>query len=207
MVQYERQREVGSISERRWIRFGGLAAVLGGIVAVANALTLFAGLQPEAGSIGDQLAAIMAALIAVGLVAFYAGERGWFGRLAYLGMALLAIGLVPMALGSAAIGWVPSAGETFFVAYLLGLLVALLGAIVLGIAMLRSDAVPRAAAWLLIAALPVGLPATIGYTLATMGVIDHVWVGPELLFGLAWVVIGYSLWNRRTAPVVEEAAE
>lgn len=71
-------------------------------------------------------------------------------------------------LGSAAIGWVPSAGESFFVAYLLGLLVALLGAIVLGIAMLRSDAAPRAAAWLLIAALPVGLPATIGYALATM---------------------------------------
>lgn len=47
-------------------------------------------------------------------------------------MALLAIGLVPMALGSAAIGWVPSADESFFVAYLLGLLVALLGAIVLG---------------------------------------------------------------------------
>lgn len=66
---------------------------------------------------------------------------------------------------------------------------------------------PRAAAWLLIATLPVGLPATIGYTLATMGVINHMWVGPELLFGLAWVVIGYSLWNRQTAPVVEEASE
>ncbi|WP_336344341.1 hypothetical protein [Halalkalicoccus ordinarius] len=171
-----------------------------------NALILFAGLQPESGSIGDQLAAIMAALIAVGLVAFYASERGWFGRLAHLGMALVAIGLVPMVVGSAAIGWVPSSGESFFIAYLLGLLVALLGAIVLGIAMLRSDAAPRAAAWLLIVALPVGLPATIGYTLVTMGVVDHAWVGPELLFGLAWVVIGYSLWNRRATLGVEEAS-
>lgn len=206
MAQYEQQRKVGSIPEGRWIRFGGLAAVLGGAVAVANALTLFAGLQPEGSSIGDQLAAIMAALIAVGLVAFYASERSWFGRLAYLGMALVAIGLVPMVVGSAAIGWVPSSGESFFIAYLLGLLVALLGAIVLGIAVLRSDAALRTAAWLLIAALPVGLPATIGYTLVMMGVIDHVWVGPELLFGLAWVVIGYSLWNRRTPSLAEEAS-
>lgn len=169
---------------------------------------MFAGLHPERGYLGDQLAAIAAILIIVGLIAFYTSERSWFGRLAYVGIALVAIGLVPMAIGSTAIGWVQSAGELFFIGYLLGLLIALLGAIILGTAMLRSGASPRLAAWLLIAALPVGLPMTIGYFLITLGVIDHIWIGPELLFGLAWVVLGYHLWNRQTdAFVTEEVSQ
>ena len=54
--------------------------------------------------------------------------------------------------------------ESAFLAFLLGLLVAMLGALVFGVAILRTDVetIPRTGAWLLVAALPIGLPFVIG---------------------------------------------
>jgi hypothetical protein len=60
---------------------------------------------------------------------------------------------------------------------------------------LRSDAAtaPRLGAWLLVAALPVGLPFAIVFTTYVMGEGADPWAGPFLLFGLAWVVFGRYL--------------
>ena len=61
--------------------------------------------------------------------------------------------------------------------------------------MLRSDAatVLRLGAWLLVAALPVGLPFAIGFTQYVMGELAEPWAGPMLLSGLAPIVCGFSL--------------
>lgn len=66
--------------------------------------------------------------------------------------------------------------------------------------MLRSDAstVPRLGAWLLVAALPVGVPFAIAFTTYVMGEGADPWAGPMLLYGLAWLVFGHYLWSRRT---------
>lgn len=90
--------------------------------------------------------------------------------------------------------------EIVFFAFLLGLLVAMIGAFVFGVATLRSDeaTVPRLGAWLLVAALPVGLPFTIVFTGYVMGEFADPWGGPMLLYGLAWLVFGNYLRTYRS---------
>ena len=93
----------------------------------------------------------------------------------------------------------------FFLGFLVGLLVTMLGAIGYGIALLRADASPTAAAWLLIAALPVGLPLTIAFTTYVMGEGADPWGGPMVFYGLAWIVFGRYLWERHTKETAAEA--
>lgn len=75
----------------------------------------------------------------------------------------------------------------------------MIGALAFGVVMLRSEAptVPRTGAWLLVAALPVGLPFAIGFTTYVMGQGADPWGGPMLLYGLAWIVFGRYLWTQR----------
>lgn len=197
MTQDE-QQDVGSSTRKGWTRFGALSGILGGTLAVIGNLGWFAQLYPANSSLPDQIWSVAVVLLGIGIVAFYAGERKRFGRLAKIGMGLVVLGFIPMVVSSVASAWVPTAGDLTFIAYLLALLVALIGGIVLGIGMLRTDVGSRLAGWLLIAALPIGLPVTIGYFLAVIGEIDHPWIGPEILFALAWIVICSRLWTRRT---------
>jgi hypothetical protein len=69
----------------------------------------------------------------------------------------------------------------------------MLGAIGFGVAMLRADIAPRPAAWLLIVALPIGVPLTIVFTTYVMGEGADPWGGPMVFYGLAWIVLGYHL--------------
>ena len=69
-----------------------------------------------------------------------------------------------------------------FAIELLGLLLILIGSVVLGVAYLRANALPRLVPWMLIAAGPGGLVFTF-----------HVPSGTMLLFCCAWVVLGYLL--------------
>lgn len=97
-----------------------------------------------------------------------------------------------------------------FIPTLLGWLVAFLGALVFGVAILRSDVAttPRFGAWLLVAALPVGLPFAIAFTTYVMGEGADPWAGSFLLYGLAWVVFGRYLRsaNRRGLPRLRSRA-
>ncbi|WP_254547313.1 hypothetical protein [Halomarina pelagica] len=133
-------------------------------------------------------------LIALGLPALYASERHWFGRLATVGFWIMAVGWIVAAIGLPVATYGPGIA---FLATILGWLVAMLGALVFGVAILRTTAAttPRLGAWLLVAALPVGLPLAIGFTTYVMGEGADPWAGPLLFYGLAWIVFGRYLWT------------
>lgn len=110
-------------------------------------------------------------LRSLALPALYIAERSRFGRLAESGYGLMSLGWVVATVGITPTSVTMPLSETGFLAFLLGLLVAMLGALLFGAAILRSDAatVPRLSAYFLIAALPVGVPFAIGFTTYVMG--------------------------------------
>ena len=77
-----------------------------------------------------------------------------------------------------------------FAVTLLGLLLLLIASVLLGAAALRSTALPRWSAWVLMIASPLGV------VLSFWGV-KHIPSAPMLPLGIAWGLAGYSLWNQR----------
>jgi hypothetical protein len=121
-------------------------------------------------------------------------------RIAALGMLLLVLALP--ALYASERGWFGRLAPFGFWSMAVGWTVA-------AVAALRSDAatVPRLGAWLLVAAIPVGLPLTIGFTLYVMGELAEPWAGPLLLYAVVWIVFGRFLWDRRAeTPATEVTA-
>ncbi len=68
-----------------------------------------------------------------------------------------------------------------------------MGAIFLGIALWRTQAVPRAAALLLIITLPVGLPGTI--MIQSIGLVSIAGLAMTVPYGAAWMIVGNQLWS------------
>lgn len=185
------------------IRRAGLAAILGGAIFVTN-LLLYEGLGLAEVTASSSLAATLnngSLLVAWGLLLWglfglraYGGKGQ--GRLWTAGIALMGIGLA-----LATIGFVP---ETFAplvglmgLATLGGLTIGIgvltfipVGAVVLGAALLRTDAISRLGAVLLIAAGPSILAAMLFGGAVPPIVGGLLFAGP---LGAAWIVIGYGL--------------
>lgn len=194
MVQYRQTRTVGVINDR-WMRISTMSALIGGGLMALLGIALLSTLRDAAPAIVDPLGAIAMILLALGLPALYFSERHWFGPLAKVGFGLMAGGWIVAAVAMPVAIYGP---EVMFFGYLLGLLIAMTGAFVFGVSMLRSDdlAIPRLGAWLLVAALPVGLPFTIAFISYVMDGATP-WGGPSLLYGLAWIVFANYLRTHR----------
>ncbi|KTG08151.1 hypothetical protein AUR64_00820 [Haloprofundus marisrubri] len=202
MNQYEDTRRVGDDSSRRWIRMSGIAASVAGVIFAAVGAALLTLLNPAEFEVVGPFGIVASIVLAAALVPLYASERQWFGRLAKAGFGLLAVGSAVAAVAlPIADYWIGIA----FLAYLAGLLVLFVGAIVYGVAMLRADAPPRTAAWLLIAALPIGLPGAIAIMQLTAGEVLDPWGGSMILYGLAWVFLGRHLWTTTERTVATPA--
>ena len=193
MVHHDQQMEQPSVP--RWMRVSTTSGLVGGVLMTITGLALLSVPNEAEFAVVDPLGAVAMVLLALALPALYASERHWFGRLATAGFGLLSSGwlLAAVALPVAVYG--PGVA---FLAFLLGLLVAMVGAFAFGVATLRTDATaaPRGAAWFLVAALPVGLPFAVGFTTYVMGQGADPWAGPLLCYGLAWVVFGRYLRER-----------
>lgn len=174
------------------MRPSALSALVGGGLLVITGLALLSVLNEAEFEIVSPIGIVASILIALGLPAFYASEHGWFGRLATAGFWTMTVGWVVATVALPIADYGPGVA---FIPTLLGWLVAFLGALVFGVAILRSDAAttPRRGAWLLVAALPVGLPFAIAFTTYVMGEGADPWAGPFVLYGLAWVVFGRYL--------------
>ena len=207
------------------IRRGGLAAMLGSVlgILVAPVITsayslsedgaglsppwepafsdllgpLFGFANPEAvySTYGKLYFVVFLGLL-LGLVAFRVQQRGHAGRLGEWGFRLSLIGVVLNLFGNIADYWV---GEDtwfeelgFILGELLGLLSLLAGSTMLGIALLRSGTPTRLAAWLLVLSLP-------GNVLLPLVGFANIPSGPALWFCLAWLVLGYALWSKKSA--------
>ena len=206
MTQYE-LRGTERTATGRWMRPSVLAGLVGGAMMTVTGLALLTVLNEAEFEYVEPFGTVAMIVLALALPALYVSERGWFGRLATAGFGLMSLGWTAASVGLVVTSLtMPPVSEAGFLAFLLGLLVATLGMLAFGVAILRSDAstVPRLGAWLLVAALPVGVPFAIAFTTYVMGEAADPWAGPMLLYGLAWIVFGRYLWGRTGASEASE---
>lgn len=154
-------------------------------VAIAAVYWIFAVLPPV--------------LILVGLAALRRSFGAAAGRLGAAGIALSAAGLAAMALGNgieigsmSVGGGEVAAGHAIF---LIGFLVALVGALLLGTQLIRGNGVglARAAGWVLVLALPLGIGlGMLGGVVAPENDAGF-WAAITVPTGIAWVLLGRSM--------------
>lgn len=158
-------------------------------VAVAASYWLFAVVPPV--------------LLVVGHLALRDALGAAAGTVGRIGIVLAAVGLGAMALGNGIeIASLSAGGDTVaagHAVFLVGFLVSIVGALLVGITVLRRrrDGRARTAGWLLVLALPLGI------AIGALG--SLVWPGNDGAFfaaisvptGLAWLLLGFALAGRR----------
>ncbi len=190
-----------------FMRRGGLAAMVGGALWALTPLRepLLGGRFP-----GDPVfrpynfvLLIVAVLLAMGLFAFHARYKGSYGHLGTAGVIVIFGGYALMFFGSLPAVVFSSDGARGFIRVgqdlgFFGALVALVGALFLGIALRRSRVASRLGSLLLIVALPVGLLGVI--LLSAMGFEDTAGLPWTILYGGAWIVLGSLLLSQNGEP-------
>jgi hypothetical protein len=162
------------------IRWGGLAAMGGGVLFIVYSLLGVAtGKGEESGPL-DLLAILAYVLLVVGLVGFHTLQQRNYGRIGRAGLyttiaafllweVLLLTGL--LGVGEALPEWLVAVG-------VLGLLV---GLVLYGAATLQARVLPRWCGILFILFMPVGI---------LLGDLQPIWGG------LIWLALGYALWSQ-----------
>jgi len=162
------------------IRWGALAAMLGGLAAIVEFFVY--PLEPTVAE-GALLAAYV--LTAGGLAGFHALHRGSIGGLGWAGLwiasagSLLAIVATMVAL---------AAGTDLDLVHSLGALLLIAGYMLHGVAALRARVLPS---WCGLALIVVG-PMTV----VLIGFGDYT----MLIFGLLWLMLGHMSWSRPGEP-------
>jgi hypothetical protein len=163
------------------IRWGGLAAMLGGAVFVTDTVLTLTVADPSEDRWLDILFVTGILLVVVGLVGFHELQRERYGRIGrasfytvVVASLVQVVGLVGFLLGSKALEWLILAGG----------LGSLVGFVLYGAATLRAGVLPRWCGVAIIVALPASIP---------LG--EYA----SLLFGLVWLVLGYTLWSQRSS--------
>jgi Ca2+/Na+ antiporter len=198
------------MSSPKLIRWGGLAAMVGGVLWALSPIgeDLFGGgghPQSPAFRPFNLLVEIMSILLIVGLLAVHFRYNRTYGRLGRAGFVVI--------LGSYALGFIGGIPALLFpfpsgtlrdvvmIGQGLGFLSALIsgvGAVLLGIALWRTRAVARLGALLLIIALPVGFPVVVALNFTRF--MESAGLAFVVPYGVAWVIVGYQLWAEASAP-------
>ncbi len=193
------------MASSRLIRWGGLAAVLGG--------ALWALWYVGASLVGDegyqaynQVMPVVLVLLAVGLLAFHTAQEGSQGPVGTAGLVVALLGLAVMIGGNVAEFWALSEEaygpgtlrDSAWMLFGLGMVAFYVGTVLFGIGTLRARALPRLGALLLLVWLPLGF--VVSALLQLVGVSEGLASsGMTGLLGAGWVVLGYALWSQRGA--------
>ncbi len=174
------------------IRWGGLAAVLGGALwSVKGSAVMLGSQEPDL----FVVAQLFFAIGLLGLHARLAGSGGSPGRiggfLAYVAVVLSAINVL-YSLFFAEDG--PEPPFPFSFTYLVAALAIFVGLVFLGIAIWREKALPSHWRFL---PLGIGLPALLPVWVLALIHLEL----PVVVLGLAWMLLGYILWTKRDEPV------
>ena len=166
------------MAQSDWVRWGGLAAMGAGLLAIVYSLLGFAaGKGDEPGPL-DILVILAMLLEVVGLLGFHALQGRNYGRIGRAGL-YTSIGslvifefllLVSLVGGDVGLDWLVAVG-------VLGLLV---GLALYGAATLQAKVLPRWCGILFIIFMPVGI---------LLGDLQPIWGG------LGWLALGYALWS------------
>lgn len=192
-------------------RRGGLAAIVGGALWAITPLRepLLGGRFPGHPVFRpyNLVLVVIAVLLAMGLLALHARYKGSYGRLGTAGVFVIFGGYALVFLGSIPAVVFTEEGPLTLIRTgqdlgFLGALVALVGAFLLGLALLRSRAASRLGALLLIVSLPVGLLGVI--VLSAIGFEDAAGLPWTVLYGGAWIVLGSLLWSQGSKPAEQQ---
>ncbi len=182
------------------IRWGGAAAILGGILWIVPAIvTAFKprgciGLECEVSTMRDTsdvtpllLLALLLSTVCLAGVAMRAWNIERFGRLAKAGVALYGFGGALFVLGTI----LTAISEVFWVLMLPAGLALIAGLVLTGIDAFKTGVLPRWVAVLLV----IGSLAMLGFNDQTAQVLI------AIPFGISWIAVGYTLWSDRSSPV------
>ena len=166
------------MAQSDWVRWGGLAAMGAGLLAIVYSLLGYAaGKGDEPGPL-DILVILAMLLEVVGLLGFHALQGRNYGRIGRAGL-YTSIGslvifefllLASLVGGDVGLDWLVAVG-------VLGLLV---GLALYGAATLQAKVLPRWCGILFIILMPVGI---------LLGDLQPIWGG------LGWLALGYALWS------------
>jgi hypothetical protein len=191
------------------VRWGGLAAMLGGALSVVSAVMITS--MPR-GCIGNECAyremrdiGIAGALLMLALLLIMVGAAGLvirarnagrFGVLGKTGAVLGAVGIALPVIGSLIQG-ILFDGDYPLMPYFVipGVLALVVGFALLGIAVLRARVLPRWAAVLLI----IGSLAMLGFNDQNAQALM------AIPFGIAWAAVGYVLWSGKGEAIQQPA--
>jgi len=170
-----------------FIRWGGLAAMGAGLLAIVYGLLGFATSKGDEPGALDILVILAMILEVVGLVGFHALQGRNYGRIGRAGLYTTIASIVVFELllvasllgGDVGLDWLVAVG-------VLGLLV---GLALYGAATLQARVLPRWCGILFIIFLPVGI---------LLGDLQPIWGG------LAWLALGYVLWSQSSGAAGEE---
>ena len=171
------------------VRWGGLAAIGAGVLAIAYGLLgLLTGKGDEPGPL-DILVILAQALEVVALLGFHALQGRNYGRIGRAGLytAIAALVLFELLLVASLFGG--DVGLDWLVA--VGVLGLLVGLVLYGAATLQARVLPRWCGILFIILMPVGI---------LLGDLQPIWGG------LAWLALGYALWSQRRGMAAEQPA-
>jgi hypothetical protein len=173
------------MAQSDWVRWGGLAAMAAGVLAIVYGLLSFAvGQGDERGGPLDILVLLGMVLEVVGLLGFHALQGRNYGRIGRAGLYTTIAAIVLLELLLIVLNLLGDTGSLEVIG-LVGELGLLIGLVLYGAATLQARVLPRWCGILFIVFLPVGI---------LLGDLQPIWGG------LAWLALGYTLWSRRGVP-------
>ena len=180
------------MSSSELIRWGGLAAIGGGVLFIVYSLLEAATGRGDLAGPLDLLAIVAYALLVVGLVGFHALQQRSYGRIGRAGLytTIAAFVLWEILLLAGLLGG--GAGLVWLVP--IGVLGALVGEVLYGAATLQARVLPRWCGILFILLMPV----TIFLGSVLTGVYSTIWAG------LVWLALGYALWSHSGAAAQQQ---
>ncbi len=209
------------MSASNLIRLGAIAAMVSGVLFLAGPFFFNLHFLPSLSDrdqpvlyvlFGVSLVAALL-LVPVGMMGFHGLQRHSYGREAHFGFWLAVVGPMVVVLGGVVFFTLGRAGDFLQASPplvwvglgLLGLVVGLVSMVVgfglYGVAILQAKVLPRWCGVAFIVAVPGALASSIALA----------WIIPEsvftwmfIMFGIAWLALGYALWARREAPAVQQ---
>ena len=197
------------MTSSNWVRWSGLAGMVGGVVwALWYVGAYFVGWGgPASAQYGayetyNSLMPAVLLLLLAGLAGAHALQRkhsGWLGGVGYI---LASTGLLVMIARNVAEFWIlteesygtSSLRNSAWMAFGLGLLTFYAGSVLFGVATLRAKILPRPGALLLLLWFPAGLLLSVIVQLLSVPE-ELSFSGLSGLCGLGWAIVGYALWS------------
>ena len=169
------------------IRWGGIAAMLGGVLWVVWSL-LIRSPQAAGGPFPHGLLLLADLLTLVGLVGLHGLQGGNYRSVGRAGFYTAAVALLAQAL--AALVMLMGSEALLWLAFPVASLALLVGLVLYGAATLQARVLAPWCGLVLIVVPPIAFYAQ-----------SKVFYGSIALFGVLWVALGYVLWSRRGTPV------